>query len=47
MSVVYLDTHVAVWLHDGLAEKLTLEKDAIEASTLSISPRVYLEFAYL
>ena len=48
MSVVYLDTHVAVWLHDGLVEKLTMvAKSAIEASTLLISPMVYLEFAYL
>ena len=48
LSVVYLDTHVAVWLHDGLVEKLTVAaKDAIEAGTLLISPMVYLEFAYL
>ncbi len=48
MSIAYLDTHVAVWLHDGLVEKLTLSaKDAIEASILLISPMVYLEFSYL
>ena len=48
MSVVYLDTHVAVWLHDGLVEKLTAAaKDAMEESPLLISPMVYLEFAYL
>lgn len=48
LSVVYLDTHVAVWLHDGLVEKLTAAAtDAIEASALLLSPMVYLEFAYL
>ena len=48
LSVVYLDTHVAVWLHDGLVEKLTVAaKNAIESSRLLISPMVYLEFAYL
>ena len=48
MSVVYLDTHVAVWLHDGLLEKLTKSAtDAIEESPLLISPMVYLEFDYL
>lgn len=48
MSVVYLDTHIAVWLHDGLVHKLTsAATDAIETSPLLISPMVYLEFAYL
>lgn len=48
MSIAYLDTHVAVWLHDGLVEKLTLSaKEAIEASILLISPMAYLEFSYL
>ena len=48
MKHVYLDTHVAVWLHDGLVDKLTAAaKEAIEAGELLISPMVYLEFAYL
>jgi len=48
LSVAYLDTHVAVWLHDGLVEKLTVAAiEAIEASMLLISPMVYLEFSYL
>lgn len=48
LSRVYLDTHVAVWLHDGLVEKLTeAAKEAIESSDLLLSPMVYLEFAYL
>jgi len=48
LSRVYLDTHVAVWLHDGLVDKLTkAAKEAIEAGELMISPMVFLEFAYL
>ena len=48
MKRVYLDTHVAVWLHDGLVEKLTAAaKEAIETGELLISPMVYLEFADL
>lgn len=48
LSVVYLDTHIAVWLHDGLVDKLTAAAtDVMEASPLLISPMVYLEFAYL
>jgi len=48
LSVIYLDTHVAVWLHDGLLEKLSAAaKDAIEGSALLISPMVYLELGVL
>lgn len=44
----YLDTHVAVWLHDGLVERLsTAAKRAIEENDLLISPMVLLEFQYL
>lgn len=44
----YLDTHVAVWLHDGLVERLSAAaRDAIEANDLLISPMVLLEFQYL
>lgn len=44
----YLDTHVAVWLHAGLIEKLSLEaKRQIEANDLLLSPMVLLEFQYL
>ena len=45
MTVTYLDTHVAVWLHDGLVGKLTQAARAeIESSNeLLISPMVYLE----
>ena len=48
MSHVYLDTHVAVWLHDGLVGKLTVPAiAAIEEGDLLLSPMVYLEFSYL
>lgn len=45
---VYLDTHVAVWLHDGLVERLSAEaKRQIEANDLLLSPMVLLELQYL
>jgi PIN domain nuclease of toxin-antitoxin system len=44
----YLDTHVAVWLHAGLVEKLSAEaRRQIEANDLLLSPMVLLEFQYL
>lgn len=44
----YLDTHVAVWLHDGLIERLSsAAKRQIEASDLLISPMALLELQYL
>jgi len=46
--IAYLDTHVAVWLHDGLVERLsTSAKQRIESSDLLISPMVLLELQYL
>lgn len=48
LSVAYLDTHVAVWLHAGLEERLTEEaKRQIEANDLLISPMALLELQYL
>lgn len=48
LSVAYLDTHVAVWLHDGLVQKLTkAARQEIERSALLLSPMSYLEFDYL
>jgi PIN domain nuclease of toxin-antitoxin system len=48
VSVAYLDTHVAVFLHDGLTEDLSIEaKRLLEANDLLISPMVFLEFDYL
>lgn len=48
MSFAYLDTHVAVYLHDGALEKLSKSaKREIEASDLLISPMVLFELDYL
>lgn len=48
MSVAYLDTHVAVFLHDGLMEEFSMEaKRQMEANDLAISPMVLLECDYL
>jgi PIN domain nuclease of toxin-antitoxin system len=48
LSFAYLDTHVAVYLYDGLLEKLSKPgKREIEASDLLISPVVLLELEYL
>lgn len=48
MSLAYLDTQVAVWLHAGSMGKLTNEaKREIDKCDLLISPMVYLEFDYL
>ena len=45
---VYLDTHVAVWLHAGDVDRLSSEaKRQIEANDLLISPMVLLELQYL
>lgn len=46
--IAYLDTHVAVWLHAGLVEKLSAQaKKRIEACDLLLSPMALLEFQYL
>jgi PIN domain nuclease of toxin-antitoxin system len=47
-SVVFLDTHIAVWLYAGLIEKISeTAKQTIEANDLLISPMVKLELLYL
>ena len=44
----YLDTHVAVWLHAGLVERISSgARREIEDNDLLISPMVLLEFEYL
>jgi len=46
--VIYLDTHVVVWLYAGLSEKFTLHGvDLLENKQLLISPMVQLELQYL
>jgi PIN domain nuclease of toxin-antitoxin system len=45
---IYLDTHVVVWLGEGLVEKLSpAASAAIESSEVEISPMVLVELEYL
>ena len=45
---VYIDTHVVIWLCEGLTEKLTpAATQAIESSQIEISPIVLVELQYL
>ncbi len=47
-SVTYLDTHVVVWLYDGLLERLPRAvKTSLERDRLLVSPMVYLEIQFL
>lgn len=47
-SIVYLDTHIVVWLYAGLTEKLTENaKKAINDREVLISQMVRLELQYL
>lgn len=46
--MIYLDTHVVVWLYEGLFEKLSPAViELIENNELLISPMVKLELVYL
>ena len=46
--MIYLDTHVVVWLCEARMDKLTPQGiAALEAEDLAISPMVVLELAYL
>jgi PIN domain nuclease of toxin-antitoxin system len=46
--MIYLDTHVVVWLYAGLTECLSPKAvDLIENNDLYISPMVMLELQYL
>ncbi len=48
MSVVYVDTHVIVWLYSGqLARLSTNARTAIDESDLLVSPAVLLELEHL
>jgi PIN domain nuclease of toxin-antitoxin system len=47
-EIVYLDTHVLLWLHDGLVDRLSdVAIDVIEKGRLYYSPMVELELQYL
>ncbi len=46
--VIYLDTHVAVWLYAGLTERFRpTVRERINTNDLFISPIVILELQYL
>ena len=46
--MIYLDTHLVVWLYGGLTEKFTdLAKSLLNEHDLYISPMVRLELKYL
>jgi PIN domain nuclease of toxin-antitoxin system len=45
---LYIDTHVVIWLCEGLTEKLTRPAAlAIDSSQVEISPMVLVELQYL
>jgi PIN domain nuclease of toxin-antitoxin system len=45
---IYIDTHIVIWLAEGLVEKLTpTASRAIESSQVEISPMVLIELQYL
>lgn len=47
-TVIYLDTHVVVWLYAGLASRLSRRgRELLNRSDLAISPMVVLELQYL
>ena len=46
--MIYLDTHVVVWLYAGLVDKLgTVARELLVGSDLYVSPIVLLELQYL
>lgn len=46
--MLFLDTHVVVWLYAGLTDKFSLKGiELLEANALFISPIVQLELQYL
>ncbi len=46
--MIYLDTHVVVWLYSGLTDRLSdLAKSLINDHELYVSPMVRLELQYL
>lgn len=46
--MIYLDTHVALWLYEGLLERFpSFAKKQLEDNDLAISPIVQLELEYL
>jgi len=47
-KVIHLDTHVIVWLYEGMVEKLVKDaRRAIDSSNLIASPAAVLELEFL
>lgn len=47
-SLIFLDTHVVLWLYAGLTERLSANAvEAIESDSPAVSPVVILELAFL
>lgn len=47
-AVVHLDTHVVVWLYNGLLERIPESvQEVLEKHSLAVSPIVALELQYL
>jgi PIN domain nuclease of toxin-antitoxin system len=47
-SVVFLDTHIVIWLYEGRKEKFSpTVRDKLESANLFISPLVKLELQFL
>lgn len=48
LEVVYLDTHILMWLYDGLVEKISpLAQEYLTIGHLHLSPMAELELQYL
>lgn len=46
--VIFLDTHILVWLYDGLVEHLSEKaRESIESGDLFVPAMAFLELAYL
>ena len=46
--MIYLDTHVVLWLYEGLLDRFSVSaKQQLEENDLIISPMVQLELQYL
>jgi PIN domain nuclease of toxin-antitoxin system len=46
--VIYLDTHVVIWLYEGVLDRFPdFAKNQMESNDLMISPMVELELQYL
>ncbi len=46
-ALIHLDTHVAVWLYAGDAERLAPVRGRLATSRIAVSPMVVLELQYL